>query len=378
MRFFQPEAFTQEVLSVAAALAVAEEAPEGPRLEVEFKRKSANTSWGFKWNKSSREDGKLVVAGFVEDSQLDKHNLKRIAMQSLDQVVCVGDELISVNENVALEDMDSMLMNALQVSLVFSKPAADPTAEKKKAIAPEDIEDEEDERQKRVAAEREARRMAFGEAAKRCSSGLPAELLAVYGPQTVVSGRNVTLELEDCLKRFSIVEAVEEDYKPVYRCSKCCKSTSDRTFASRRLWVWPLDLPPILTFQLKRFRRYGDRFDKSTAKVLLPARLDLQSVVITGSDLQNLKPHLAKGTDLCDKYDGASLNKDDLDYELYAICEHKGETMQEGHYIAFVNSGPSLEEEDWYSISDSKMAKCARTEVLEAEAYVAFYRKVKI
>ena len=31
--------------------------------------------------------------------------------------------------------------------------------------------------------------------------------------------------------------------------------------------------------------------------------------------------------------------------ELYAVCAHLGGSMERGHYVAFVNTGPSLEEE---------------------------------
>ena len=31
--------------------------------------------------------------------------------------------------------------------------------------------------------------------------------------------------------------------------------------------------------------------------------------------------------------------------ELYAVCAHLGGSMERGHYVAFVNVGPSLQEE---------------------------------
>merc|ERR1712151_972250 len=62
-------------------------------------------------------------------------------------------------------------------------------------------------------------------------------------------------------------------------------------------------------------------------------------------------------------------------YELYAICVHLGSSMQSGHYIAYVNAATSLDNERWYTISDSHVSKCSRKEVLEAEAYIAFYRR---
>merc|ERR1712146_87667 len=63
-------------------------------------------------------------------------------------------------------------------------------------------------------------------------------------------------------------------------------------------------------------------------------------------------------------------------YELYAICEHQGSQMQDGHYVAYVNSGPSLAREEWFGLSDTKVWKCERAEVLKVEAYIAFYRRI--
>jgi len=71
------------------------------------------------------------------------------------------------------------------------------------------------------------------------------------------------------------------------------------------------------------------------------------------------------------KSDGAPC----LRYELYGLCVHLGSSMKSGHYVAFVNSGPSLERESWFEISDAKRKSCTRAEVLKAEAYVAFYRR---
>lgn len=52
--------------------------------------------------------------------------------------------------------------------------------------------------------------------------------------------------------------------------------------------------------------------------------------------------------------------------------------MQDGHYIAYVNSGPSLAREEWFGLSDAKVWRCERAEVLKVEAYLAFYRRVEV
>jgi len=164
-----------------------------------------------------------------------------------------------------------------------------------------------------------------------------------------------------------------------------CKASCDgdakpcQSFASRRMWPWQADLPPLLTLQLKRFRRYRARFEKSVTSVAVPPTLSLDDLVLDEAKLESLKPHLAKHVDL-DKLvqTRSSANGDarPLEYELYGICVHQGATMGSGHYIAFVNSGPSLEKEDWLGLSDTKVWACSRAEVLKAEAYVAFYRRM--
>lgn len=86
---------------------------------------------------------------------------------------------------------------------------------------------------------------------------------------------------------------------------------------------------------------------------------------------RRLAPHLAPGS-VSEKPPKPSSS---LRYELYGVCVHQGSTMHGGHYIAYVNTGCSLESEEWYTISDSQVSRCSRADALEAEAYVAFYRR---
>merc|ERR1712046_61240 len=104
--------------------------------------------------------------------------------------------------------------------------------------------------------------------------------------------------------------------------------------------------------------------------VVLPAVLDLTGNVLTKEDFDSLRAHGADTSDLeklADDMQKSSAGS--LRYELYGVCEHLGTQMQEGHYGAYVNVGPSLDREEWLGISDAKMWKCARTDVLKAEAY---------
>merc|ERR1712151_367165 len=129
--------------------------------------------------------------------------------------------------------------------------------------------------------------------------------------------------------------------------------------------------------QLKRFRRYKDRFEKSAASIALPPVLDLSPFVLSVPQLRRLVPFVAESAEIQKLIDsqteGAATGA--LRYELYATCVHQGSSMKGGHYVAYVNSGPSLEKEKWFSISDSRVSSSSRAEMLRAEAYVAFYRR---
>jgi len=125
---------------------------------------------------------------------------------------------------------------------------------------------------------------------------------------------------------------------------------------------------------LNRFRRRGAsaRFDKSSDRVNIAANLDFSDFLLTEAQYNCFSSHLSEGS-VCEPpptVDSAACR-----YELYGVCVHQGANMQSGHYVAYVNVGPSLEEEDWYGASDSHVWKCTRADVLKVEAYVAFYRK---
>ena len=143
-----------------------------------------------------------------------------------------------------------------------------------------------------------------------------------FGPAASFSKSSKNLVLEDCLRQFSTVEALEDDFKPSYRCARCGVDGS-KSYASRRMWIWPVKLPPVLTLQLKRFRRYMDRFEKSVASVALPMVLDVSRFVLTESEFHGLQSHVAEGLELKDALLGGS-NGSSLCYELYGICVHTG------------------------------------------------------
>jgi len=348
-----------------------------PIAEIELTRQSkkASEKWGFKWSEAKLQDGIFVLSGIGEETPLEKWNLKCRAMGDDESAICVGDRLIEVNGVSEFKEMRKNLRSEDKVALRFARGGP---AQTSKLGESRDESDEATDRRAARAAAREKLRHEFCNTAAQRHAELPEPLREIFGPEQPVKEANRHLRLEDCLRRFSVVEALEDEFKPVYRCSSCAKADRGKAYASRRLWLWQADLPPLLTLQLKRFRRYFQRFEKSTASIQLPTVLDLGDFVLTEPQFQSLMPFLVEGLDLQERLPVESSEKSgpkSLRYELYGICVHQGSTMASGHYVAYVNSGTSLEHEAWFGISDTKVWSCTRAEVLKAEAYIAFYRR---
>merc|ERR1712187_751235 len=119
--------------------------------------------------------------------------------------------------------------------------------------------------------------------------------------------------------------------------------------------------------------------------VAMPSVLDLTEFAVSQDQLDALAPHCSsvatsetssRNPSLKDLADELKTSpRPELNYELFGVVEHRGDEMQGGHYVAYVNSGISLAREQWFGISDAKMWKCDRAEAMKSEAYIAFYRR---
>lgn len=56
---------------------------------------------------------------------------------------------------------------------------------------------------------------------------------------------------------------------------------------------------------------------------------------------------------------------------LYGVVEHQGR-LHGGHYVCYVQNGGG----DWWHISDAHASPAAVTQVLAAQAYLLFYRRL--
>eukprot|EP00434_Breviolum_minutum_P012587 symbB.v1.2.011092.t1/scaffold693.1/size172333/4 len=223
----------------------------------------------------------------------------------------------------------------------------------------------------------EEQRQAMVEAAMTCAKSLAdAHAVELFsgGPRpTVVS-------LADCVRNLGAVEALEDDFQPIYHCAHC----NQRRFASKRTWLW--SLPPVLPVQLKRFhcetstgtfQKLGDAETGGWCGVQIrtTSTLNLSDLLLSSDQQQQLEDSMKTR----DAQPVGLQNREMTNtiYELYAVCAHLGGSMERGHYVAFINVGPNLKEESWFLLDDARVLPVRREDALRVEAYIAFYRRVE-
>lgn len=338
---------------------------EGPQeIDMLLKRKSKDEAWGIKWCKDALSEGRAVIESIVADSFLDRWNLKNRSAGKSHNLIRVGDRISRVRIPLGgsvIEDAASIVdtfWTEVKLGVYVLRSSSSNSSPTTAGAAS----GEEGDEKETADIETEAS-LAF--------AALPSDLQSIFrGNATEGSQQH---QLSDCFKHFTEVEALHDDLRPIYQCEVCEKqstSTKPRSFASRRVWLSPC-LPSLLTLQLKRFRLCGSKLVKRKDTVTLPKTLDLSEFIMDQAQFQQLRPHLA--TDSCDKL--PSEDKQSTRYEIYGVCVHIGKSLTSGHYIAYVNAGPSLAKENWHYISDAEVRKCSRQDALGAESYVAFYRR---
>ncbi|THV06374.1 cysteine proteinase [Dendrothele bispora CBS 962.96] len=158
-----------------------------------------------------------------------------------------------------------------------------------------------------------------------------------------------------CLKRFTQSEklAVKD-----YNCNKCGKSSHD---VSKRLII--SQLPPVLSFQFKRFEHKSNGKSETAAQKL--------HAVVRFPPSLNMLPYtsLMAGKDPKAR---ASINPGPeimYEYDLFAVINHEGE-MNNGHYTNFARSG-----NEWYKFDDDKVHLTTLETCLRSSPYMCFYVK---
>lgn len=168
-------------------------------------------------------------------------------------------------------------------------------------------------------------------------------------------------DLSSSFRRFTIAEPLTG-----YKCDRCGKvgsATKQSRLAS---------IPPILTIHLKRFR-YG-----SDGKPLPPpprrGREVSQLLGTSGSakieghvkflEIFDLKPFLTEPLQKKVK---------SMFCRLFAVIVHAGKNSHSGHYVAYVRN---LSKNEWFKMDDARVSRANSQEVMNAEAYMLFYRVV--
>lgn len=169
--------------------------------------------------------------------------------------------------------------------------------------------------------------------------------------ETIASGAALAAKpvtLEDCFKSF--VKPEKLDGMNSWRCP-VCKVERD---ASKSISIWTL--PDLLVVHLKRFTETIYTRQKLNNKIEYPV-----------TDL-DLAPFLAPRPEGCtdDRY------PESTKYELYAVSNHYG-NLNGGHYTAITQNFVTGQ---WLEYDDSEAHTLSEKDLVNASAYVLFYRRV--
>ncbi|PFH51097.1 hypothetical protein AMATHDRAFT_143422 [Amanita thiersii Skay4041] len=181
-------------------------------------------------------------------------------------------------------------------------------------------------------------------------------------PTTLGTGdNNSNNNLAACLRRFTQPEKLGPKE---YSCSKCAKSSHE---ASKRLSI--RKLPPVLSFQFKRFEHKGLDKSSSTRKIesqiRFPATLNMApytTLYMRKSEKENNNTNNGSFT----SYPGPDSI---YEYDLFAVINHEGQ-MNNGHYTNFARFG-----DEWYRFDDDKVTHTTLGACLKSAAYMCFYVK---
>jgi len=168
-------------------------------------------------------------------------------------------------------------------------------------------------------------------------------------------------DVASAFKRFACVEDLDS-----YKCDKCGKSGS-ATKQSRLA-----SIPPILTLHLKRFRYGADGRGTAQVPAVASNRRGMKqsgSAKIEGhikfDQIFNLKPFLTAELQAKQKSSFC---------RLFALIVHNGKNSHSGHYIAYVRN---IQKNEWWKMDDARVTQVTIEEVMQAEAYMLFYRVVE-
>mmetsp|Transcript_7725 Transcript_7725/g.13616 ORF Transcript_7725/g.13616 Transcript_7725/m.13616 type:complete len:663 (-) Transcript_7725:369-2357(-) len=202
------------------------------------------------------------------------------------------------------------------------------------------------------------------------------------------AGSGNLASVEQSLQRFARVEELDAGYK-CEKCGKVGRATKQSRLAS---------IPPILTLHLKRFRYGAATAESSTAGLVGNGQNNHGSVSTRRSQrssevsqlLSSASTEWISGKTGSAKIEGHSPFKHVLDLKpfltdelqdklrnmlcrLFAVIVHVGKNSHSGHYLAYVRN---IAKNEWWKMDDARVTPVNADEVLNAEAYMLFYRVV--
>jgi ubiquitin C-terminal hydrolase len=183
-------------------------------------------------------------------------------------------------------------------------------------------------------------------------------------------------DVSAALQRFARAEALDSGYT-CEKCGKVGRATKQSRLAS---------IPPILTLHLKRFR-YGET---QPAAVVAPGQSRRSNRSSEVSQLLNSGDYFG-GKSGSAKIEGHSKFEQILDLKpylteemqakhskmfcrLFAVIVHAGKNSHSGHYISYVRN---IAKNEWWKMDDARITVASVSEVMNAEAYMLFYRVVE-
>lgn len=168
-------------------------------------------------------------------------------------------------------------------------------------------------------------------------------------------------DLSSAFQRFTKIEPLTE-----YKCDRCRKM--GRATKQSRL----ASIPPILTLHLKRFRYGSDgrplpppaRRGREVSQLLGASGSAKIEGHIKFLEFFDLKPFLTEQL---------SGQVKSMFCRLFAVIVHAGKNSHSGHYVAYVRN---VNKNEWWKMDDARVSRVSKQEVLNAEAYMLFYRVV--
>ncbi|KAI9237153.1 MAG: hypothetical protein BYD32DRAFT_382625 [Podila humilis] len=125
-----------------------------------------------------------------------------------------------------------------------------------------------------------------------------------------------------------------------YQCDKC------NTLVDARKQMTIYEAPKVLTVHLKRFTSSGQKINQH---IKFDTKLELASVMSPSKSIS------------------------ELNYSLYAVLVHAGNTCHSGHYFCYIKSSNGI----WYSMNDTTVAVISLQTVLSQNVYMLFYTQDK-